>query len=142
MDASMSGEAADHVICATYTHARRHPLVIGNIAGWTPPFQLSLPQLAVLAVAFWFEMQTWHLWGGHLPRSIGIVVAVCIPCAVAWAVRRARVEGRTLARAAAGYIAWLSTPRHGRVRGRPLSVPGPRHAGRRPIYVERGVELS
>jgi hypothetical protein len=134
--------ASDHVLCATYTHARRHPLVIGNVAGWTPPFQLSLPQLVVLAITFWFEMQTWDLWGRYLPRTVGIVVAVCIPCAVAWVVRRARVEGRTLARAAVGYIAWLSTPRHGRVRGRPLPAARPRHLGHHATYLEPRVDLS
>ena len=63
--------------------------MIGNVAGWTPPFQLSLPQLIVLAVTFWFEMQTWNLWGRYLPRTLGIVVAVCLPSAIAWVVRRA-----------------------------------------------------
>lgn len=138
----MSDEPVDHVACATYTHARRHPLVIGHVAGWTPPFQLSLPQLAVLAGMFWLEMQTWHLWGRFLPRTVGIIVAVCVPCAVAWVVRRARVEGRTLMRAAVGYLVLLSTPRHGRVRGRPLTVPRARALGHHRTYLAPGADGS
>ena len=34
--------------CATYTHARRHPMVLGSIGGWSPPFQLTMTQLGVL----------------------------------------------------------------------------------------------
>jgi hypothetical protein len=36
----------DEIICATYTHARRHPMVLGNIGGWTPPWQLKLVDVA------------------------------------------------------------------------------------------------
>ena len=110
----------EKIACATYTHARRHPLVLGNIAGWTPPFQLSLPQLGVLVGVFVLEMQTWQLWGPLLPRSVAILVAIALPCGLAWAVRRARLEGRTLMRTVLGGVMLISTPRAGRVGGRPF----------------------
>lgn len=135
----MAAEAPpDQVVCATYTHARRHPLVLGNIAGWTPPFQLSLPQLAVLVVLFVVEMQTWRLWGPLLPRSVAIIAAIAVPCGLAWMVRRARVEGRTLARAAVGWLMLLSTPRAGRVGGRPYQPAGPTDMRRTRVFVAAG----
>jgi hypothetical protein len=115
----MEDAPPDKIICATYTHARRHPLVLGHIAGWTPPFQLSLPQLGVLVVVVLVEMKTWRLWGPLLPRSVAVMVAVGLPCGLAWAVRRARAEGRSLARTVLGWVMLLSTPRAGRVGGRP-----------------------
>jgi hypothetical protein len=112
------------ISCATYTHARRHPMVMGQIAGWTPPFQLSMPQIAVLAVSFWVEFQTWRWWGSALPRVVAVVVAIGVPSVLAWAVRRARLEGRSLLRTVFGFVALWSKPWGGRVGGRPY------HAGR------------
>lgn len=117
----MPDDDQQQVMCATYTHARRHPLVLGHIAGWTPPFQLSLPQLGVVVVTFVVEMMTWRLWGALLPQSLALVIAIGLPWGLAWAVRRARVEGRTLLRAAAGYLTLASSPTAGRVGGRPYA---------------------
>jgi TcpE family len=117
----MSDSPPEQVMCATYTHARRHPLVLGHIAGWTPPFQVSLPQLGVVVVTFLVEMVTWRFWGALLPKSLALVIAIGLPWALAWAVRRARVEGRSLLRAAAGYLMLLSAPPGGKVGGRPYS---------------------
>jgi hypothetical protein len=47
------------------------------------------------------------------------VVAIALPWLLAWAVRRARIDGRSLVRAVIGYIALLSTPPGGKVGGRP-----------------------
>jgi hypothetical protein len=115
----MGDDADDEIICATYTHARRHPMVLGNIGGWTPPFQLTLVQVAVLIVAYVIEVQTWPLWGAHLPVSVGLVIGGGLPCLLAWAVRRTRIEGRSLPRLAVGWIQWLTMPRNGQVGGRP-----------------------
>ena len=129
-------DASDHVLCAIYTHARRHPMVLGHIAGWTPPFQLTLPQLVVI-VTFVVEMQTWRLWGRYLPRTLGIVVAVVPPVRAGMGVSRARFEGRTLARAAVGYVA-LSAPPARPVRGRPYRSPGRVDLGRHVTSSSRG----
>src|SRR5688572_19420529 len=96
----MQRDDASPITCATYTHARRHPMVLGRIAGWTPPFQLTISQLAVLLVMFLVLVWTWHLWGPLVPGSSGVLVVVGVPSGAAWAARRARVEGRSLPRAA------------------------------------------
>jgi hypothetical protein len=115
-------------------------MVLGNIAGWTPPFQLSLPQLAVLVVVFLLEMQTWKMWAPLLPRSVALIVAVGLPCALAWAVRRARVEGRSLARTGLGWLMLLSTPSEGRVGGRPYHPARAVRLGKAQVYVAAGDE--
>jgi hypothetical protein len=112
-------DAVDEITCATYTHARRHPMVLGQIGGWTPPFQLTMPQLGVLIVTFLVEVKTWPMWFGHLPRGVAVVVAVILPVTLAWVVRRARYEGRSLPRAAVGWISSHCAPRNGTLGGRP-----------------------
>lgn len=114
----MADEPDATITCATYTHARRHPMVMGQIGGWTPPFQLTLTQLAVLLVTLLIETQTWRWWGHLLPRLVGVVVALGVPCALAWAVRRTRLEGRSLPRVARGWLTLISMPHGGRVGGR------------------------
>jgi hypothetical protein len=125
----------DEILCATYTHARRHPMVLGNIGGWTPPFQLTLVQIGVLLVTYFVEVRTWHLWGAHLPRALGVVIAAGLPCVLAWVVRRTRLEGRSLPRVALGLLKYLSAPRGGVVGGRPVRHARPSSPLRHPIYV-------
>lgn len=117
----MPDDMSDQVMCATYTHARRHPIVLGKIAGWTPPFQISIPQLGVIVGVFVVEMATWRFWGALLPQTPAVVVAIVLPWALAWAVRRARIEGRSLVRTAAGYLTLLATPPNGTVGGKPYA---------------------
>jgi hypothetical protein len=124
--------------CATYTHARRHPMVLGHIGGWTPPFQLSVTQLAVLLAMLWLEMQTWRWWGAHLPRVPGVLAAVGLPCVLAWVVRRARVEGRSLPRAALGWVTFLSTAPVARVAGRPYQPPRAAVLSHAEVFVAAG----
>ena len=112
------------ISCATYTHARRHPMVLGQIGGWTPPFQLTLTQLAVLFVVFLVETQTWRWWGPRLPRLVAVVVAAGVPCLLAWLVRRSRFEGRSLPRVALGWLTLMLVPQGGQVGGRAYR-PGP-----------------
>lgn len=125
----------DEILCATYTHARRHPMVLGNIGGWTPPFQLTLVQVGVLLVSYFIEVRTWSWWGAHLPRAIGVVTAIGVPCVLAWVVRRTRLEGRSLPRVALGWVKYLSMPRGGVVGGRPVRRPRPSSPLRHPVYV-------
>lgn len=115
----MPDEPAGQVHCATYTHARRHPMVLGRIAGWTPPFQLSLTQIAVLLLSFFFMVRTWWLWAAPLPGSLALIVGAGVPVGLTWAVRRVRVEGRSLPRALLGWLTLWSTPPRGALRGRP-----------------------
>jgi hypothetical protein len=111
------------ILCATYTHARRHPMVLGHIGGWTPPVQLSVQQIVVLIVVTWLETTTWRWWGAPLPRSLSVLMAMAMPVLAAWLARRVRVEGRSLARAVLGWLTWLVSQGPGRVGGRPHRVP-------------------
>lgn len=136
----MHEELDSEIVCATYTHARRHPMVIGQIAGWTPPFQLTLTQLAVLIVVFVLEMQTWRFWGPYLPRLLSVLIAFGVPFGLAWFVRRTRIEGRSLPRFAAGVLSYVCTPRHGRVGGRAYHPSRSWWPASRYVYVVRGEE--
>lgn len=106
------------LVCATYTHARRHPMVMGKIGDWTPPFQFTLSQLAVFFVVLFLLVQTWSIWGEWVPTTVGAFVVLAVPVGCAWAVRRARWEGRSLPRAVFGWLTYLSRPRLGRAGGR------------------------
>lgn len=134
----MNDELETEITCATYTHARRHPMVMGQIGGWTPPFQLTLTQLAVLIVTLMVEMWTWSLWASFLPRMGAIVVALGIPCVLAWVVRRTRIEGRSLPRFALGWIVYAALPRGGRVGGRAYRPSRPLWPYYERIYVAAG----
>ena len=136
----MAGDQGERITCATYTHARRHPMVIGQIAGWTPPFQLTPAQIVVLLVAVAVESQTWRWWGPHLPRTFGVMLAVGLPGVLTWAVRRGRLEGRSLVRTAAGWLTLWARPRGGRVGGRRNRSPVPRLLGNAPVFVAAGEE--
>ena len=131
----MDDDSDDHVLCATYTHARRHPLVLGHIAGWTPPFQLSLAQLGVLVGTLYLEMQFWDVWAKPFPPPVALVIALVVPSFLAWFVRRARFEGRTLMRSIGGYLVLMATPRNGRVRGRTFREPAPSTPLRASVFV-------
>lgn len=112
-------EGPAQIHCASYTHARRHPMVLGRIGGWTPPFQLSLTQIGVLLVSFYAMVKTWQVWAPALPSTLALVMGAGVPIALTWAVRRVRVEGRSLPRAALGWLSLWSVPPKGQLRGRP-----------------------
>lgn len=113
-------ESAEPIVCATYTHARRHPMVLGRIAGWTPPFQLTVTQLGVLVGSFLMLVWTWDLWSTVLPGSLATMLVLGAPMSLAWAVRRVKVEGRSIARAGLGFAMLWSAPASGVVSGRPV----------------------
>lgn len=106
------------ILCASYTHARRHPMVLGRIAGWAPPFQLSVSQLAVLVCSFLSLMWSRPAWTIVVPPGLSGVVLLGGPIGLAWAIRRVRVEGRSLPRAALGWLTLWSQPSGGTVGGR------------------------
>lgn len=106
------------ILCASYTHARRHPMVLGRIAGWAPPFQLSVTQLAVLVCSFLALMWSRPAWTIVVPSGLSGVVLLGGPVGVSWAIRRVRVEGRSLPRAALGWLSLWSQPSAGTVGGR------------------------
>jgi hypothetical protein len=122
---------APRISCASYTHARRHPMVLGRIAGWAPPFQLSVTQLGVLVVSFLVLTWTQRAWSLVIPPGMSVLLLVGLPCGLAWAIRRVRVEGRSLPRAALGWLSLWSHPTGGMVGGRPVREGRPRRAGGR-----------
>jgi len=137
----MSDDDDQGIQCATYTHARRHPMVLGHIGGWTPPFQLSLPQLGVVVVTIWLEAWSYKWWGPIVPRLLGLMLAVALPCLLAWAVRGARAEGRGLPRTALAYIAMAWSPRTGHVGGRAHHHARAGRPGLSRVYVEPAEEF-
>ena len=136
----MDDDSDGQIICATYTHARRHPMVLGNIGGWTPPFQLTLVQVGVLIVTYLVEIQTWRWWGAKLPMTLAAIIAVGVPCLLAWVVRRTRIEGRSLPRLALGWARFAVLPRRGVVGGRPYRPARPVALLRSAMYVAPGDE--
>lgn len=128
-------EPAEPIVCATYTHARRHPMVLGSIAGWSPPFQLTVTQLAVLAGSFMAMLWSRSLWSPLLPGSLGTIATIGIPILATWAVRRVRVEGRSIARTGLGWLLLWCAPRTGTVAGRPATTSRPTPLGATRLYV-------
>ena len=122
----MRPDDAAPITCATYTHARRHPMVLGRIAGWTPPFQLTISQLAVLLVTFLGLVWSWDVWGPLAPGSAGMLIVIGVPAGAAWVVRRARIEGRSLPRAAVGWVQLVAAPGRGSLHGKPATAQRPR----------------
>lgn len=113
----MSDEA--EVICRTYTHARRHPKVVGIIGGWRSPWPSTNAQMGVLLGTAIVLVKTRPLWGLVVPAPLQFLIVVGLPIAGWWAVRFARVEGREPARAALGALNYATRPRGGSVDGRP-----------------------
>lgn len=124
------------ITCATYTHARRHPMVLGKIGGWRPPFQLTLPQLGVFLVVFMLEVRLWGLWARFMSPLMAIAVAIIVPGILSFLIRKARLEGRSLIRAAIGWFSYLLlSARHDKVGGRVYRPTRPGSPGSRPVYL-------
>jgi hypothetical protein len=104
--------------CATYTHARRHPMVLGRIGDWTPPVQLTFLQVGVVMATLALLYFTWNLWAGHLPLGLIVLVLIVGPAIPAVAVRHVRVEGRSTLRAAVGWLAYMWATGRDQVGGR------------------------
>jgi hypothetical protein len=129
-------EEQGYITCATYTHARRHPMVLGKIGGWKPPFQVTLPQLGVFILVFLIEIRLWRFWAAWMSPIMAIGVALIIPGLASFLVRRARVEGRSLVRAVIGWASFLLVSTHrDRVGGRTYRPPRPGSPGSRSVYV-------
>jgi hypothetical protein len=117
----------------SYTRARRMPWVVGKIQGVTLPFgPYSATQLAVLLGGGWLLVQTFRIWSCLGPAGL---LLLALPPAAAWAVRHAKIEGRSPARALAGYLALLTEPSCGRIAGRLAS-------DRRPVTLTGQIRIA
>lgn len=134
----MRDEPARPIICATYTHARRHPRVLGRIAEWSMPFQVTFTQLCVFLVSLLVVNKTWRYWGPTLPPIGGSILAVGAPVVLAWLARRVKIEGRSPLRAALGWVQLWSTPHAGHISGRPAKQAHGRDMGAARLYVAPG----
>ena len=134
----MLEEHARGIICATYTHARRHPRVLGRIAEWSMPFQVTFTQLGVFVASLLVVNKTWRYWGPTLPPSVGSILAVGAPVVLAWLARRVKIEGRSPLRAALGWVQLWTTPHAGHIAGRPAKPARGRDMGAARLYVASG----
>lgn len=98
--------------CGSYTHARRFPVVIGRIGGWTLPTPLTPLQALVLLGVAGIELATVDRWA-RLPGAADLVVAMLLPALAAWAVRHPTVEGRRPGAALRGTVGYVLRPRAG-----------------------------
>jgi hypothetical protein len=119
-------------VARSYTRARRMPWVQGKIGDWVLPFGPYTPaQIGVGFGGSFLLIKTYSLW--H-PLAPVWVPAVLLGAAV-WAVRRARIGGRTPLNCALGLMTYLAQPRAGRIDGRAVRMS-------RPQILHGGVVLS
>ncbi|HSK97587.1 MAG TPA: TcpE family conjugal transfer membrane protein [Euzebyales bacterium] len=131
----------DAIVCQTYTHARRYPLVVGKIGGYHLPVPWTPAQLVTAAATFALLLWARDIWA-HLGTAGNFLVACGLPLLLAWAIRHLRIEGRSTVRALAGFGRFLSRSPRGRLHGRPVVKP---RARRRPavrIFVTQTVPAA
>lgn len=104
------------VACRVYTHARRHPVVIGNIQGLRIP-PVTPAQLFVGVGSLAVLIATQPLWG-HLGAGLNSMVLFGVPLGLAFAARALRVEGRAPWRAGLGWLVLMTAPPRGTRLGR------------------------
>src|SRR6266508_574922 len=98
--------------CRVYTHARRHPIVIGNIQGLRIP-PVTPAQLLVGVGSLLVLVATQAVWA-HFGGAINGLLMIAVPLGLAFAARALRVEGRAPWRAGLGWFMLVATPRRGR----------------------------
>jgi hypothetical protein len=106
----------DVVTCRVYTHARRHPIVIGNIQGLRIP-PVTPAQLIVGIGSLAMLVVTQPLWA-HFGGAVNGLLMIAVPLGLAFAARALRVEGRAPWRAALGWVSLMVTPRPGKRLGK------------------------
>ncbi|MFD8952817.1 hypothetical protein ACFV0B_28655 [Streptomyces xanthophaeus] len=117
----MSG-AERQRIARVYTHARRHPWVLGKLGDWTIWFGPYTPaQLVVLGPGAFFLIKTfsWWSWAGPVP--------VVLWLGAVWAVRGAQIAGQNPFTAVLGAVSLLLRHPAGRIGGRVARDRQPSH---------------
>lgn len=108
------------VHCRVYTHARRHPVVIGNIQGLRIP-PVTPAQLFVGIGSLVVLLMTQSIWG-QLGGMLNSIVLIGVPLGLAFTARALRIEGRAPWRAGLGWLIMVLRPRRGVRLGRPERV--------------------
>lgn len=112
------------IVCHNFSDIRRRPLVIGKLDQVRLPFVVTMPQLAVGALTFGLLFLTRTVWGAVMSDRLHIVVFVVVPIVLAQQVSRTSIEGRTVSKAALGFLRYWFAPRHGEINGRRLDRAG------------------
>lgn len=110
---------SEPVVFSSYTHALRHPVIIGHVAGWRLPWALSVTQLGAVAASAVAMLATRMVWA-HL-GGVGNLIVFCLVVGLSgWAARHWRIEGRSPLRVALSMVALASRPRSGVRNGSPV----------------------
>lgn len=118
----------DIIYFQSYTHALRHPIIIGRIAGWRLPWALSVTQLGAVGATAVALLATRPVWA-HLGSVGNLVLFSLIVGGAGWAARHWRIEGRSPIAAAAGILSVALLPARRSTRnGRPVRAPRPARA--------------
>ncbi|MEV8099123.1 hypothetical protein [Kitasatospora sp. NPDC085879] len=131
----MSSTGDDVLIGRSYTRARRSPLVIGKLpgAGRLPGGPYTITQIVTMVLVFVVLIITKAVWAHFGPGNVLVMIAV--PWGLAFALRYARMDGRDPARALLGVFTYASTPRAGRLAGRPVRL-------RRPTLLDTRITVT
>ncbi|MEL6982217.1 MAG: hypothetical protein AAFO29_07320 [Actinomycetota bacterium] len=111
-------QEAVSITCHNFSDIRRRPLVIGKLDQVRLPFVVTMPQLAVGALTFALLFVTRPAWGAVMSDRLHIVTFVVVPILVAQQVSRTSVEGRTVSKAALGFLRLWLAPHDGEINGR------------------------
>jgi TcpE family len=120
MSAMEHDPAEDLIECRTYTHARKFPLVIGQIGGYYLPVPWTPAQLVVAVGAFLLLLMTRRVWA-HMGVAGNVAVIVGVPLLLSFLIRHLKIEGRSTARGLAGFGRYLARSRTGKLHGRPVA---------------------
>ncbi|MGW1364741.1 hypothetical protein ACWCQP_45965 [Streptomyces chartreusis] len=120
-----AGERQDVLAGRCYTHARRHPLVIGKFPGggrlWGGPY--TIPQALVMVGTFIVLILFQQVWA-HFGLLLNALIAFALPYGLGFAVRKVNVDGRNPLAVAGSMLGLMASPATGRMGGRPLKSLG------------------
>ncbi len=113
-------QVGPEIECWSYTHARRHPSVLGKVGGANLPFGPYSPaQIVTFMVLFALLLMTKGTWGHVIHGGVMRTgVLIFVPGGAMWFVRNVKVEGRSPFRFLIGFIQSWIAPRHGLCRGK------------------------
>lgn len=126
------------ITCWSYTHARRHPQVLGKVGGAHLPFGPYTPTQGVVAIGTGaFMYLTRGLWGQLVSTQLRVVLLFGVPALAMFIFRNLRVEGRSPLFFLLGALSLIWQPRHGFLRGARARPPRVLSLFRRPINSSR-----